>query len=130
MTDELIEQIKDRDYFYHKAKASGDEDDWNIAKHLRNLTNANIRGSKREFILEQLKNNEDNSKKFWKVIRKVVPSKQSSNQDITLRDNGQKLEKSHVADYIKGKCAILDLELKISLYLNMEDMHTYNSKMQ
>ena len=64
MTDELIEQIKDRDYFYHKAKASGDEDDWNIAKHLRDLTNANIRGSKREFILEQLKKNEDNSKKF------------------------------------------------------------------
>ena len=34
MTKELIEQIKDRDYFYQKAKSRGDEDSWNIAKHL------------------------------------------------------------------------------------------------
>ena len=30
MTGELIEQIKDRDYFYKKAKMTGDEDAWNI----------------------------------------------------------------------------------------------------
>ena len=36
ITSELIEQIKDRDYFYTKAKLSGDEDALNIAKYLRN----------------------------------------------------------------------------------------------
>ena len=100
MTDELIEQIKDRDYFYRKAKASGNEDDWNIARHLRNVTNLNIRQSKKDFILEQLKENEDNSRKFWKVIRKVVPSKQSSCQEILLKDKGQKLDENQVVDYI------------------------------
>ena len=34
MTKELIEQIKDRDYFYGRAKRPGDDDSWNIAKHL------------------------------------------------------------------------------------------------
>ena len=43
MTKELIEMIKDRDYFYKKAKTSGDDDYWRIAKHLRNITNLGIR---------------------------------------------------------------------------------------
>ena len=43
MTKELIEQIKERDYFDKKAKKSGDADSWNIAKYLRNVTNHNIR---------------------------------------------------------------------------------------
>ena len=100
MTDELIEQIKDRDYFYKKAKASGDKDAWNIAKYLRNITNSNIRQAKRDFILNELTENEDNSKKFWKVIRKVIPSKQTARQNVMLRDNGRKVDKHLVADFI------------------------------
>ena len=101
MTDELIEQIKDRDYFYRKAKASRSEDDWNIAKHLRNVTNSNIRSSKREFVLNELNENKNDAKKFWKVIKKVIPTKQSSSQDILLKgEDGQKIDKQLVADYI------------------------------
>ena len=54
MTSELIELVKDRDYFYSKAKTLGNKDDWNIAKHLRNMVNSNIRQAKRDFILEKL----------------------------------------------------------------------------
>ena len=101
MTKELIEQIKDRDYFYRKAKRSGDEDAWNIAKFLRNVTNANIRQSRREFVLRELEENENNSKKFWKVIRDVIPSdKSSSKRDISLKVNGLELEKEDVAHFI------------------------------
>ena len=101
ITNELLEQIKDRDYFYNKAKKYGDEDSWNIAKHLRNTTNANIRKAKRDFILEELEANENNCKKFWKVIRKVIPSdKQSIKEDILLKDNGKKLRREHVAGFI------------------------------
>ena len=56
-TPELVEQIKDRDYFYRKAKSTKDEDDWNIAKHLRNTTNSNIRQARKEFILSELQAN-------------------------------------------------------------------------
>ena len=101
MTNELIEQIKDRDYFYRKAKKTGSEDDWNIAKHLRNVTNSNIRGAKKEFILEKLKHNENNAKKFWKVIREIIPAeKSSSRRDILLKASGKKIEKSEVAHFI------------------------------
>ena len=101
MTNELIEQLKDRDYFYKKAKLSGDADAWNIAKFLRNTTNSHIRNAKREFILNELRENEDNAKKFWKVIRKVIPSSKSSpGQSILLKDKGEKVEKDQVASYI------------------------------
>ena len=101
ITPELIEQIKDRDYFYLKAKTEGDEDSWNIAKHLRNVTNANIRQAKREFVLEELDKCNHDSKKFWHTIRSVVPNnKGSSRQDILLKNEGKKLERSEVAHFI------------------------------
>ena len=103
LTKELIEQIKDRDYFYRKAKQKGDLDSWNIAKYLRNITNSNIRQAKRDYILEQLDSNEHNAKKFWKVIRKVVPSgKLPSNHEILLKNANQKLDRTEVAHYINN----------------------------
>ena len=32
---------------------------WNIAKHLRNITNSHIRHAKRDFVLNELKQNEN-----------------------------------------------------------------------
>ena len=50
LNNNLIEQIKDRDYFYRKAKRSQNDDDWNITRHLRNTVNFNIRQAKADFI--------------------------------------------------------------------------------
>ena len=101
MSDELIEQIKDRDYFYRKAKRTGDDDDWNIAKFLRNVTNSNIRSAKKDFILNELRVNENNIKKFWKTIRKVVPTNKSFlGQNILLKDEGETIGRDQVATYI------------------------------
>ena len=103
MTKELIEQIKDRDYFFKKAKLAGGEDAWNIAKYLRNVTNANIRQAKREFILEELKTYDNDPKKFWKVIKKIVPSgKSNQKHDILLKDEGTKVNKEDVAQFINN----------------------------
>ena len=118
MTKELIEQIKDRDYFYRKAKLNKDDDSWNIAKHLRNLTNANIRQAKRDFILNELREHDKDAKKFWKVIRKVVPTgKKTSSQDIFLKDDlNVKIAKENTAHFINnyfinvGNCSDLDHE--------------------
>ena len=101
MSDGLIEQIKDRDYFYKKAKKTGDTDMWNIAKFLRNVTNANIRHAKRDFIIHELNQNEGNPKKFWKVIQSVVPSNTTStNGAILPKDGDRKLKRDEVASYI------------------------------
>ena len=103
ITNELLEQIKDRDYFYCKAKKSGDLDAWNIAKHLRNTTNVNIRRAKREYILGELEANANDCKKFWKTIRGVIHSdKQQARQDILLKDKEKKLGKEEVAGFINS----------------------------
>ena len=100
MTKDLIELIKDRDYFYCKAKRLGDEDYWRIAKYLRNVANLRVRQAKRDFILEELKQNENNPKKFWKTIREVIPDKCLEKQDILLKDGNEEVEKGRVAQYI------------------------------
>ena len=101
VTNELLEQIKDTDYFYFKAKQSGDQDAWNIAKHLRNLTNANIRQAKKDFILDELEAHKSDHKKFWKSIRSVIPKDgNSSRQDILLKDGNKKIDRDKVAHFI------------------------------
>ena len=104
ITAELVEQIKDRDYFYQKAKKYGNKDSWNIARHLRNVTNANIRQAKREFVIDELDNCKSDCKKFWRTIRTVIPSnKEKSKGDILLKDKvtNEKVNKAEVARYIK-----------------------------
>ena len=61
ITKELVEQIKYRNYFCRK-----NQDAWNIAKFLSNVTNANIRRAKREFVLDELEANADECKQeMW-----------------------------------------------------------------
>ena len=122
MTTELIEQIKDRDYFYSKAKASKDEDDWRIAKHLRNVTNANIRQARKEFIQAELRTNSTDYKKFWKTIRSVIPSdKGNSKQDILLAHEGKKLPKDKVADHINNYFVNIGKQIKVSMQVPPSD---------
>ena len=101
ITGELIEQIKDRDYFYKRAKRTGDSDLWNIAKYLRNSTNARVRQAKRDCILNELKLNEKNANKFWKIIQSVVPTgKKGLSKEIMLKDDDSKIDRSNVASFI------------------------------
>ena len=101
VTNELLEQIKDRDYFYNEAKKMSDGDLWNIARHLRNTTNSNIRATKRDFILNELEQNGSDYKKFWKSIRKVIPdNKGKCGQEILLKQGQTFVEKEDVARHI------------------------------
>ena len=105
LTNELIEQMKDRDYFYRKAKRTNNEDDWNIAKFHRNGVNFNIRKAKAEYIKEQLKNNEGNSSEFWRTIKNVMPNKKGSkiNSKILLQDeNDDNIPDTKIADYMNN----------------------------
>ena len=62
-----------------------------------------VRQAKRDFILEELKHNENNAKKFWKVIREVIPSdKSATKQDILLKNAGNKLGREEVAGFINS----------------------------
>ena len=105
MSNELIEQTKDRDYFYRKAKKTNSEDDWNIARFHRNAANKNIRKAKADFVKDQLMTNANNSSKFWRTIKQVIPSNnakpKSSNIALTGPDSLQ-IPSKDTADYINN----------------------------
>ncbi len=61
-------------------------------KHLRNLTQRKIQKAKREFITDQLDENQSQPKKLWKNLKELgTPSKSKSNSsNIGLKsDNGE-----------------------------------------
>ena len=64
LTPELLNLKKDRDYFFKKAKITGEEGDWFIARTLRNRTNIAMRTAKADYIKEQLQKNKENPKKI------------------------------------------------------------------
>ena len=97
----LLEQIRDRDYFYKKAKTTKNEDDWNIAKHLRNVTNSNIRKAKANYTIQKLNQLKGDSTKFWKEIKKVFPtSNKKSQAKLLLKQDDKSILESDAADYI------------------------------
>ena len=104
ITNELIEQMKDRDYFYRKAKRTKHEDDWRIAQRLRNQTNSNIRAAKADYIIEKLNEHEGDSPKFWRTIKSVFPSKKGSKRQniIKLKDRGIEIPHDDTADFINN----------------------------
>ena len=104
MNNDLIEQMKDRDYYYKKAKRTGNEDDWNIAKHLRNITNFNVRQAKANFITGELNANSEDPKKFWRIIKSVFPGNSKKNKtSVSLNDDrNQPVDTEKIPDYINN----------------------------
>ena len=103
LTNEILEQMKDRDYFYQKAKRTKSEDDWNIARFHRNQANFNVRRAKADYIKEQLKCNEGNGAKFWRIIKQVMPSKKGSRNTPPIsicRNHDDAVEIDKVADFM------------------------------
>ena len=98
---DIMEQIKNRNYFYRKAKLTHNEDDWKIAKFLRNQTNSNIRKARAETIQNELENSKNDSSRFWRQINQIFPKKSDKkHSDIRLTDNGVCVEQNNTAQYI------------------------------
>ena len=115
VNEDLLEQINDRDYFYKKAKITKEEDDWNIAKHLRNVTNTNIRKARSDFIIQELNDTRDNYKKFWKNIKEVFPQdKTSSREQMTLKVNNQIVGEGDTADFVNNYFVTIGQHIKSS----------------
>ena len=101
LTNALLDQIRNRDYFYKKAKKFGDEDDWNIAKYLRNQTNKNILGAKASYVKDQLDACRNDSSKFWRQIKTVYPNKSIRDKhEIKLKVGNDLIAQDQVAEYI------------------------------
>ena len=101
ITREIIELMHDKDTWRKKAKKSNNPENWAKARALRNLVNKCISNAKRDFVIENLKRHEKDSKKFWENIYAVVPGKDKCKK-INLIDRNSKLpvDNDRLPDYI------------------------------
>ena len=91
ITQEILEGIKDKDRLLSKAKHSDNQDDWVVARRRRNEVKQIVKNAKSEFIKENLIQYENDSKKFWKSLKDIIPSTQNSNSNkISLKDTSGK----------------------------------------
>ena len=102
ISNELLELILDKNRLLSKARKSGKEEDWNIAKKSRNLINQELSNAKKEFLLDEQRNYSKDPKKFWQSISRIIPNKKNNNKnDILLKDdNGYDIENNETANYV------------------------------
>ena len=70
--------MNQRDSFLRKARRSGAEVDWNAYRRLRNQVSNKITNEKRHYHRNEIQENLNSPKAFWKAIKKVFPSKKGN----------------------------------------------------
>ena len=73
LTRDIILLMRDRDYFFARARRNNRADDWNISRFLRNRVNQAIKNHKATKIKKNLERHKSNPKKFWDSIRDILP---------------------------------------------------------
>ena len=92
---EFLSLCKDRDYYFAKAHKTNSQEDWKMARSLRNRVNNMRYYLKKNYCNNAIINNMHDSKSLWKTIKKIVPNKISSaptsifNKDDKCINSGQ-----------------------------------------
>ena len=105
MTDEYMSIAKAKDKAKRKSNKSRNAVDFFIYKNLRNEANTMSANLKRDFITTSIGDNKNNVKKLWKILRKLIPSKNSSaNSECEINGSSDPL---HIAEsFNKLFCSI------------------------
>ena len=82
ITNELLERILDKNRLLSKARKSGKEEDWNMAKVSRNIVNQELSNAKKDFLLDEQINFSKDPKKFWQSISRIIPNKKNKSGEI------------------------------------------------
>ena len=107
VTNEVLEEIKDKDSLLKIARRSGKPEDWAEAKLARNRVGRLIEQVKADFLKEQQDELADDPKKFWRLVKSIVPGKRLGKNKITLVDReidpeGIKVDEPQAADFVNN----------------------------
>ena len=105
ITNEILEEIKVKDHAMRAAKRPGNVNDWQHAKTESNRVGSLVDQAKADFLKEQQTELAGDPKKFWRVVKSIVPGKKSKTSKISLNRTGVdgtevSVEDSSTADYI------------------------------
>ena len=85
VTDEIRHLMKAREDWRKIARKTNDPCAWSVYKNLKREVKREIRAAEREFVMEQIKNNKNNTNSIWKTIRSCIPNK-SKTQSTYSKD--------------------------------------------
>ena len=103
ITNELLERIIDKNRLLSKARKSGKNADWEIAKVSRNLVNKVLSNAKKDFLIDEQINLSKDPKKFWQSVSRILPSKKDNNNIISLKDyKGLDINNQETANHINN----------------------------
>ena len=100
LMNEAIEAIKDKDRAMRKAKRTGGEEDWVIARRLRNAVGRDLENLRADFLKTQQAANEGDPKGFWKLVSLVLPDHKSKSSSIWLKDKDKQIPPGQTAEFI------------------------------
>ena len=105
VTNEILEEIKDKDKSLRIAKRTGRAEDWATARRDRNRVGRLIEQVKADFLRDQQEELADDPKKFWRLVKSIVPGKKSKSSKILLSfknedGNDVDIESTETAEFI------------------------------
>ena len=105
VTNELLEEIKDKDRALKTAKRSRKAEDMRVAREIRNRVGRMVTGARAEFLKEQQRELQDDPKKFWRLVKSIVPNSKVGTGKISLANeegDGLKIDDDKVSDHINN----------------------------
>ena len=95
--------MRERDKAFRKARRTQGQDDWAIARNLRNSLCMDIKTSKSNIIKGKLDRYSNNPKKFWSEINKILPHAQDTTiRSICDESTGKTFEEAELNEYINS----------------------------
>ena len=100
ITHDIITLSKDRDTAWEQAKLSGNPGDWDRARMLRNWVNNSIKAAKTDFLNNELEQNKNDPRKFWRNIKGVIPDQSCGAIDIKNQLTNEAMPRDQQAQVI------------------------------
>ena len=98
MNDYLLYLVNERDKKFKRAKQTDNREDWLEARKLRNLTKG-VDKAGADFIKSNLNSCKNDSKKFWKQLREILPNDKSNKRfGLVDQSSGHRVEENDTAN--------------------------------
>ena len=81
-------QIRQRDYFLKKARKSSHDGDWLAYKSMRNRVTNSVKREKQTYNKKLTDNHKDDTKAFWRTMKKIIPANKSSGGSKNVNIDG------------------------------------------
>ena len=88
MTGQIKKDIHQRDYFLKKARKSSRDEDWLAYKSMRNRVTNSVKRAKQTYNKKLLDNHKDDTKGFWRTMKKIIPGNKSSGSSKNINIDG------------------------------------------